>query len=91
MERRNLFYPNNCLGCRYWSAVMTQCVGGGAVQAMCLACEDERLRGEELRPYAGRYTRFWQTCPSWASGELGAIDERGSDPGRYKNRLSEEM
>ena len=91
MEHRKPASSRNCAGCRYWSSMLAQCVGGGAVRAMCLACEDDRLRGEILRPYAGKYTSCWQTCPSWASGELGAIDERGSDPNRYKNCTSEEM
>ena len=85
MEHRNPTSSRNCAGCRYWSSMMAQCVGGGAVRAMCLACDDERLRGAALRPYAGKYTSGWQTCPSWASGELGAIAERDSDSGRYSN------
>ena len=75
--------PHTCAGCRYWSEILTQSGGGGFVRAMCLVSEDDRLRGDAIRSYAGTYTSGWQTCLFWASGELGSIDEPGCDPDRY--------
>lgn len=55
----------NCAGCRFWSEMIAQAIGGGPVQAMCL--------GEGA--LKGRYTTGQRTCDGWKSGHLGAIDE----------------
>lgn len=61
---------NNCGGCRFWSEMIAQAIGGGPVQALCLAASG---------PYASKYTTERMTCDSWKSGHHGAVD----DPPNY--------
>ena len=60
----------NCAGCRYWSEMLAQAVGGGPVQAMCLG--DGK--------YRSRYVSARQSCDRWASGDHGAVDDPYFDP-----------
>jgi hypothetical protein len=64
----------NCKGCRYWSEMIAQAVGGGPVQAICL-CPTSAARGT--------YMSGHRTCAQWASGHLGAVDDPRQDPTRY--------
>lgn len=56
----------DCGGCRYWSEMVAQSIGGGYVEALCLAPEG---------PAKGKYTVSTQTCPSFAKNTLGAVDD----------------
>jgi hypothetical protein len=60
----------NCGGCRFWSEMIAQSIGGSAVEAMCLA---------DGGPVQGKYMVANQKCAAWKSGHLGAID----DPPNY--------
>lgn len=75
MDHRTYGKTKNCKGCRYWSEMIAQVIGGGPVQALCLA--------QKPSPMHGKYTSGRQTCEAWASGHLGAIDEPGQDPNAY--------
>lgn len=75
MYHRTYGETKNCKGCRYWSEMIAQAMGGGPVQAMCLA--------QKPAPLSGRFTTSSHTCNAWASGHLGAIDEPGQDPRAY--------
>jgi hypothetical protein len=65
----------DCAGCRYWSEMIAM-AHGGPVKAMCIAPAGS--------PKRIGYTNGRDTCSAWASGYDGAIDEPGSDPGRYE-------
>lgn len=80
MEHRTYGETKNCKGCRYWSEMLARC-DGGPVLAYCLApdCRSGATMG-------GKWTAGSQKCEAWASGELGAIDEPGSDPDRYDDK-----
>lgn len=56
----------NCGGCRYWSEMIAQSVGGADVEAMCLA-PDGKLQGQ--------YTIASQTCEDFAKNTAGAVDD----------------
>lgn len=56
----------DCGGCRFWSEMIAQSIGGGDVEALCLA---------PAGPAAGKYTVSSQTCPSFAKNTLGAVDD----------------
>jgi hypothetical protein len=56
----------NCKGCRFWSEMIAQSIGGRPVEALCLAAGG---------PHAGKYTAGHVTCDSWKSGHLGAVDD----------------
>jgi hypothetical protein len=56
----------NCSGCRYWSEMIAQSIGGRDVEAMCLATEG---------PAKGKYMVGTQTCPSFAKNTAGAVDD----------------
>lgn len=60
----------DCNGCRFWSEMIAQSIGGALVEAYCLSGDG---------PLAGKYTRGRQTCSAWKSGHLGAVD----DPPNY--------
>jgi hypothetical protein len=77
-EHRNPGLTDNCHGCRYWSEMIARSVRL-EVHALCLV-----PRGTPGALYPGRYTAGWQTCPAWASGHLGPVDEPGDDgPDKY--------
>ncbi len=59
----------NCAGCRFWSEMIAQVIGGRPLEAICLA----------EGPYSGKYVTERMTCPSWRSGWAGAVD----DPPNY--------
>ena len=65
----------DCAGCRYWSEMIAQSIGGGPVQALCLAPAGGPLKG--------KYVTSKQSCAAWASGHFGAIDEPGEDGDPY--------
>jgi hypothetical protein len=56
----------NCSGCRYWSEMIAQSIGGHAVEAMCLAPSG---------PAQGKYMVGSQTCTSFAKNTAGAVDD----------------
>lgn len=56
----------NCGGCRFWSEMIAQAMGGADVQAMCLATDG---------PDHGKYRSARATCTAWKSGHLGAVDD----------------
>ena len=49
----------------------------GELVALCLVPRERDAAG------LVRYTRGNQTCESWASGHLGAVDEPGLPAGAY--------
>jgi len=65
MTHRTYGETKNCAGCRYWSEMLAHALGGGPVEAMCLAGEG---------PFQGQYVAGYRTCPSWKSGHYGAVD-----------------
>jgi hypothetical protein len=68
----------DCKGCRYWSELIARSIRL-EVHALCLA-----PRTGQGAIHAGDYTANWQTCPAWASGHLGPVDEPGNDAtGKY--------
>ncbi len=73
MSERTFGETKDCRSCRFWSEMVAK-AEGGRVQALCLS---------PTSPRNGTYTHGRHTCPSWASGELGAVDEPGTDPARY--------
>lgn len=60
-----------CGGCRYWSEMIAQAIGGRDVEAMCLAPEGS--------PCKGKYMVSSQTCTAFAKNTAGAVD----DPPNY--------
>ena len=66
----------NCSGCRYWSEMLAE-VRNGQLKAICIAPT------EPTKYRSGR-----ESCDSWASGHLGAIDEPGNDPDRYDDEAA---
>ncbi len=76
MSERTFGETKDCRGCRWRSEMLAQAGGsaGRGLQAMCL---------NPASPMSLKYTYGWQSCDVWASGELGAVDERGQDPARY--------
>jgi hypothetical protein len=78
MSHRTNGETRNCKGCRYWSEMIAQSLGGGPVQAMCLSATST---------YRGQYMSCARMCTEWASGHLGAIDEPGQDPAAYASEV----
>ena len=56
----------DCGGCRYWSEMIAQAIGGREVEAMCLSQDG---------PCAGKYTVATQVCSAYARNSAGAVDE----------------
>lgn len=54
-----------CGGCRYWSEMIAQSIGGRDVEALCLGAG----------PASGKYTVSSQTCGEFAKNLAGAVDE----------------
>lgn len=67
---RTLGKTRDCNGCRFWSEMIAQAVGGRPVEAMCLSPDG---------PLKSTYTAGRQTCAGWKSGHHGAVD----DPPNY--------
>ena len=65
MEHRTYGETKNCKGCRFWSEMIARSQGAG-IAAYCLSDSGERK---------GKYTLGYETCSSYKSGHLGAIDE----------------
>lgn len=63
---RTFGQTRDCRGCRHWSEMIAMAQGGGPVKALCLS-QDGPRRGE--------YLANTETCTSWASGHLGAVDD----------------
>jgi hypothetical protein len=63
---RNYGQTLDCAGCRFWSEMVAQSIGGAPVEALCLSADG---------PYKGKYVTGKQTCESWRSGHNGAVDE----------------
>lgn len=61
---------HDCAGCRFWSEMIAQSIGGGPTEALCLSGDGE---------LAGKYVSARQSCEAWKSGHLGAVD----DPPNY--------
>ena len=61
MSDRTYGETRNCAGCRFWSEMLAQAIGGGPVTAMCLAeagryaVRDNLARRQGLRPARHRY------------------------------------
>lgn len=60
----------NCGGCRYWSEMIAQSIGGRDVEAMCL---------NAASPCSGKYMVRSQTCSGFAYDTAGKVD----DPPNY--------
>lgn len=58
----------DCNGCRFWSEVVAQAVGGRPVEALCLS---------RTGPRAGKYTAGADACEAWKPGHHGPVDEPG--------------
>lgn len=74
MNHRTYGETENCKGCRFWSEMLAM-AHDGPVKAVCLSPVSEKRM---------KYHHSTASCTSWASGYDGAIDEPGSDPGRYE-------
>ena len=59
-----------CEGCRFWSQMCAQSIGGGPIEALCLSGDG---------PKAGKYTTSAMTCSAWKSDHHGKVD----DPPNY--------
>lgn len=66
MTDRTYGDTENCAGCRYWSEMIAQALGGRPLEAMCLSSDG---------PLKGKYVTARQTCSAWASGHYGAVDD----------------
>jgi hypothetical protein len=67
-----------CGSCRYWSDLLAyKAEGSGTMEAVCLSDKSDS-RGE--------YVRKPHFCKHYAVNDLGAVDEPGSDPLRYRRR-----
>ena len=62
----------DCNGCRFWSEMIAQAIGGGGVQALCLS-------DNEAAPNRSKYTYGRDTCSFWKEGALGAVDDPHAD------------
>lgn len=71
MTDRTFGETRDCKGCRNWSEMVAQCMGGGPVEALCLSRES---------PLKGKYTAGDRSCPAWKSGHLGPIDDPYDQP-----------
>lgn len=71
LDYRSWGGTRNCKGCRYWSEMVAQSIGGGPVQAMCLSADS---------PNRSKYTGPSRVCDQWAEGGLGAVDQPGGNP-----------
>ena len=69
MSDRTYGETKNCAGCKFWSEMIAQSIGGGPVEAMCLA-----NKGPDA-PWSGKYTQRWMKCKAWEAGPYGAIDD----------------
>ena len=56
---------NQCSGCRFWSEMVAQSMGGGPVEALCLSDDG---------PKHGKYTTARMSCEKWAHNHYGAVD-----------------
>ena len=79
---RTFGVTTDCNGCRYWSEMMAQSIGGGPITAMCLNSKSE---------FYGEYKIGRGSCSVWASGEFGAIDEPGQDETIYQEKYKEDQ
>lgn len=66
MTERTYGQTRNCAGCRFWSEMVAQAIGGRPVEAMCLV---------PVGPKAAKYVAGQDTCEKWKSGHLGAVDD----------------
>lgn len=71
----------NCAGCRFWSEMIAQVIGGGPLEALCLS-QDSR--------FAGKYTTARRTREAWKAGPLGAINDPYEDNVEAYKRLDAE-
>lgn len=71
LDYRSWGGTRNCKGCRYWSEMVAQSVGGGPVQAMCL---------NQASPNRAKFTGPTRVCDQWTEGGLGAVDQPGGNP-----------
>jgi hypothetical protein len=67
-DHRTYGQTRNCKGCKFWSEMIARAIGGGPVQAMCLA---------QGGPYSSVYTTASTTCASYQPGYDGAVDQPG--------------
>ena len=68
MSDRTYGATKNCAGCKYWSEMLAQSIGGAPVEAVCLSPNG---------PNHGQFVPARVTCAAWESGEDGAVDEPG--------------
>jgi len=71
LDYRSWGETRDCEGCRFWSEMVAQAIGGGPIQALC-------INGKS--PLSGKYTTKRMTCEAWQEGSLGAVDQPGGDP-----------
>lgn len=64
----------SCGGCRYWSELLAQAIGGGPVEAYCL---------NDKSPHRQRYVTASRTCGEWADAYGYAIDAPGIEEGYH--------
>lgn len=55
-----------CETCRFWSERVAYCMGGGPMNALCLAKDG---------PHSSKYTTGRQSCPKWREATCGAVDD----------------
>ena len=74
--------PPTCKTCRYWSDLVAKKAPGAMhLEALCLSGESDKR---------GDYTAEGFTCPFWAINSMGAVDEPGRDPMRYRRASKED-
>jgi hypothetical protein len=56
----------NCNSCRYWSESIARAIGGGPIEAICLAGDS---------PNHGRYVNGNDRCQAWKLNSHGAVDD----------------
>jgi hypothetical protein len=81
METARMFHKTdnetrNCEGCKFWSEMVAESIGGGPLEALCLNQDGK---------YSGEFTPGYVSCDKWESGEFGAVD----DPERWSGTESE--
>lgn len=64
-----------CSTCRYWSERIAESIGGAPMTALCLS---------ERGPMARTMREGEDSCPEWASGHCGAVDDPSLESNPYE-------